>query len=175
VLAHLGPRLALTVTREQVLYFERSDPRAFAAGRFPAWYWHGERRLYGLPVMGEPAVKAAEEFTGEETSADARSFAVDEDSRARVHEFVRRTFPGALSGEYLAKTLLYAASADRRPMLGELPGHPEVSVCVGSGDGFGLATQLGRVLAEAARDDRAPCGPFPLALEPRTATAPSAA
>jgi glycine/D-amino acid oxidase-like deaminating enzyme len=118
-------------------------------------------------------VKAAEEFTGEETSAEARTFAIDEGSRARVHEFVRRTFPGALTGEYLAKTLLYAASPERRPMLGELPGHPEVRVCVGSGDAFGLATQMGRVLAEPVLGERASFGLFPLAIEPQTAMTPS--
>ena len=113
VLALLGRQLNLTVTREQVLYLEPEDPEAFAPDRFPIWIWMGEPCYYGFPVFGEPAVKVAQDGGGEETTADGRSFEPDEANRARVLEFMRRTFPRAVGREHLVKTCLYTLPPDR--------------------------------------------------------------
>ena len=57
VLALLGHRLNLVVTREQVLYLEPQDPQAFAPGRFPVWIWMQEPCYYGFPVFGPGRVR----------------------------------------------------------------------------------------------------------------------
>ena len=150
MLALLGRQLNLTVTREQVLYLEPKDAAAFAPERFPIWIWMGEPCYYGFPVFGEPAVKVAQDGGGEETTADGRSFEPDEANRARVIEFMRRTFPRAVGREHLLKTCLYTLPPDRDFVLDRLPGCEEVLLSVGAGHAFKFATQIGRILAELA-------------------------
>jgi sarcosine oxidase len=150
MLALLGRQLNLTVTREQVLYLEPKDAAAFAPDRFPIWIWMGEPCYYGFPVFGEPAVKVAQDGGGEETTADGRSFEPDEANRARVIEFMRRTFPRAVGREHLLKTCLYTLPPDRDFVLDRLPGCEEVLLSVGAGHAFKFATQIGRILAELA-------------------------
>ena len=150
VLALLGHELNLTVTREQVLYLEPQDPAAFAPGRFPVWIWMQEPCYYGFPIFGEPAVKAAQDGGGAETTADGRSFEPDEAGRARLLEFMRRTFPRAVGREHLLKTCLYTLPPDRDFVLDRLPGHERVLLAVGAGHAFKFATQIGRILSELA-------------------------
>jgi sarcosine oxidase len=149
-LAHLGRRFNLTVTREQVLYLEPQDAAAFAPERFPIWIWMDEPCFYGFPVFGEPAVKAAQDAGGYETTADGRSFEPDEDNRARVLAFMRRTFPRAVGRQHLLKTCLYTMPPDREFILDRVPGYDQVHVAVGAGHAFKFASQLGRVLADLA-------------------------
>jgi sarcosine oxidase len=150
VLALLGHELNLTVTREQVLYLEPPDPAAFAPERFPVWIWMQDPCYYGFPIFGEPAVKAAQDGGGAETTADGRSFAPDEEGRARLLEFMRRTFPRAVGREHLLKTCLYTLPPDRDFVLDRLPGHERVLLAVGAGHAFKFATQIGRILSELA-------------------------
>ncbi|MDX6599985.1 MAG: hypothetical protein QOE87_3872 [Gaiellales bacterium] len=150
VLGLLGHRLNLVVTREQVIYLEPQDPAAFAPGRFPVWIWMQDPCYYGFPIFGEPAVKVAQDGGGEETTADGRSFAPDDDNRSRVVEFMRRTFPRAVGREHLVKTCLYTLPPDRDFVLDRLPGHDRVLLAVGAGHAFKFATQIGRILTELA-------------------------
>ena len=142
------------MTREQVLYLEPQDAAAFAPERFPIWIWMDEPCYYGFPVFGEPAVKVAQDGGGEETTADGRSFEPDEENRARVIEFMRRTFPRAVGREHLLKTCLYTLPPDRDFVLDRLPGRGEVLLSVGAGHAFKFATQIGRILAELALEAR---------------------
>jgi sarcosine oxidase len=147
-LALLGHRLNLTVTREQVLYLEPQDAHAFAPERFPVWIWMQEPCYYGFPVFGVPAVKAAQDGGGEETTADGRSFEPDDPARARLVEFMRRTFPRAVGREHLLKTCLYTLPPDRDFVLDRLPGHERVLLAVGAGHAFKFSTQIGRILTD---------------------------
>lgn len=156
VLALLGHRLNLTVTREQVVYLEPQDPGAFALGRFPVWIWMQEPCYYGFPVFGEPAVKVAQDGGGAETTADSRTFAADEDNLRRVTEFMRATFPRAAGRERLVKTCLYTLPPDRDFVLDRLPGHDDVLLAVGAGHAFKFATQIGRILTELALQGSTP-------------------
>lgn len=156
VLAQLDCRLNLAVTREQVLYLEPQDAAAFAPERFPIWIWMSEPCYYGFPVFGEPAVKVAQDGGGEETTADGRSFEPDEANRARVLDFMRRTFPRAVGRERLLKTCLYTLPPDRDFVLDRLPGHEQVLLAVGAGHAFKFATQLGRILSELALEGTTP-------------------
>jgi sarcosine oxidase len=150
VLALLGHELNLAVTREQVLYLEPQDPAAVAPGRVPGGRGLQEPGDYGVPIFGEPAVKAAQDGGGAETTAEGRSFEPDEEGRARLLEFMRRTFPRAVGREHLLKTCLYTLPPDRDFVLDRLPGHERVLLAVGAGHAFKFATQLGRILSELA-------------------------
>jgi len=62
VLRAVGIGLPLTVTQEQVTYFQTPHLREFAPDRFPIWIWHGGPRdcFYGFPIYGEVATKAGQ-------------------------------------------------------------------------------------------------------------------
>ena len=157
VLALLGHRLNLAVTREQVVYLEPQDPAAFAPERFPVWIWMQEPCYYGFPVFGEPAVKVAQDGGGEETTADGRSFEPDEDNsraRRRVHA---RDVPARGRPRAPREDLPLHAAA--RPRLRARPAaRATTTYCSRSAPGhaFKFATQIGRILTELALEGSTP-------------------
>jgi sarcosine oxidase len=155
-LAHLGVRLNLDVTREQVIYLEPLATGPFEPERFPIWIWMDDPSYYGFPVFGEPAVKVAQDAGGRITTADTRTFETDEENRRRVLEFTRRTIPHALGRERYVKTCLYTMPPDRDFIVDRVPGQDRVLLCVGAGHAFKFSTQLGRVLADLALDGETP-------------------
>jgi sarcosine oxidase len=151
LLAHLGASLPLTVTQEQVTYFAPAAPQDFGPDRLPVWIWMDDPSFYGFPTYDEAGtgalVKAAQDCGGAVTSADARTFDVDQDALARLGSFVRRLLPG-VGVPVRTVTCLYTLTPDRDFVLGSLPGHPAVLLGLGAGHSFKFAPTIGRVLAE---------------------------
>ena len=158
LLAHLGRRLPLTITKEQVTYFACPDPAAFAPDRFPVWIWMDEPCFYGFPTYGEAGPKAAQDVGGRETTPAERTFGVDEDAYARVLGFMERHLPGAVGPAIYTKTCLYTMPPDRDFVLDRLPDHPNVFVALGAAHGFKYASLFGRILAELIVDGTSPSG-----------------
>ena len=158
LLAHLGRRLPLTITKEQVTYFACPDPAAFAPDRFPVWIWMDEPCFYGFPTYGEAGPKAAQDVGGRETTPAERTFDVDEDAYARVLGFMERHLPGAVGPAIYTKTCLYTMPPDRDFVLDRLPDHPNVLVALGAAHGFKYASLFGRILAELIVDGTSPSG-----------------
>lgn len=152
VLALLGLRLPLTVTREQVVYYFAPDLAAFGLDRLPVWIWMDTPCFYGFPVFGEPAVKVAEDVGGFETTAGTRSFEPDPAGLARLRAWCDTYLPEAVGPEHLVKTCLYTLTPDRDFIVDSLPGHPEVVMAVGAGHAFKFASALGQILSELALD-----------------------
>ena len=152
LLAHVGARLPLEVTREQVTYFRPADLSGFAAGRFPVWIWMDDPSFYGFPVYGEAAVKAAQDVGGARVTARTRTFEPDPAALARLEGFLARRLPGALAPDPVTRTCLYTLTPDRDFVLGPLPGRERVLVALGAAHGFKFAPLLGRILAELASD-----------------------
>lgn len=152
ILAHFGVQLNLTVTQEQVTYYQSPRPADFTPDRFPVWIWMDEPSFYGFPVYGENGLKAAQDAGGREVTADSRSFTPDAENQARVDGFVRRVLPGAFGPYLLRKTCLYTMPPDRDFVLDMLPAYPHVAVAIGAGHAFKFASVLGRILSELAVD-----------------------
>jgi sarcosine oxidase len=155
LLRHLGASLPLTVTREQVTYFAPASPEAFGPDRLPVWIWMDDPSFYGFPAYGEAGaagqVKAAQDCGGAVTTADARTFEVDEAALARLAGFVPRLLPG-IGEPARTVTCLYTLTPDRDFVVGPLPGHPAVLVGLGAGHGFKFVPTFGRVLADLVAD-----------------------
>ena len=151
-LGHLGFELPLTVTQEQVTYFQTDAADAFAPDRFPIWIWMGDPCFYGFPVYGEQAVKAAWDAGGAETTAETRSFDPNVENARAVREFVERTIPRAAGPELYTKTCLYTMPPDRDFILDVLPGHPEIALAVGAGHAFKFACVIGRIMSDLVLD-----------------------
>jgi sarcosine oxidase len=152
LLAPLGRRLPLTVTKEQVTYFAAPDPVAFAPDRFPVWIWMDDPSFYGFPTYGEAGPKAAQDCGGQPTTAESRTFERDESAHRRVRDFLAAHLPGALGPDIVTKTCLYTLTPDRDFVVDRLPDAPGVFVGLGAAHGFKFASVLGRILVELALD-----------------------
>ena len=158
LLEPLGRPLPLSVTREQVTWFEPEDPAAFEPGRFPIWIWLDQPSFYGFPTYRGPGPKVGEDVGGRQTTASARDFLTDPDCLGRVEGFLAARLPGA--GTAVAtKTCLYTLTSDRDFVLDRLPEHPGVIVALGAAHAYKFAALFGRILADMALDpQQAPPG-----------------
>jgi len=150
LLAPFGRRLPLTITQEQVTYFDCPRPGDFAPDRFPIWIWMDVPCFYGFPAYGEPGPKAAEDVGGREVTLASRTFERDEASFGRLTDFLERHLPGAVGPPIYTKTCLYTLTPDRDFVLDRLPEAPGVIVTLGAAHGFKYASVFGRIVAELA-------------------------
>ncbi|MFW6183126.1 MAG: N-methyl-L-tryptophan oxidase [Chloroflexota bacterium] len=150
LLAHFGRELPLTVTQEQVVYYDTPHAAEFAPERFPIWIWMDVPCFYGFPVYGEAGPKVSEDVGGEEVTAETRTFEPNPDIQSRMDAFVRKHLPRAYGPPITIKTCLYTMPPDRDFVLDTLPDHPNVSVAVGAAQGFKFASLLGKILSELA-------------------------
>jgi monomeric sarcosine oxidase len=151
LLGPLGGSLPLTVTREQVTWYDAPDPAAFDPGRFPIWIWLDQPSFYGFPTYRGPGPKIGQDVGGRATTASARTFEPDPDCLDRVERFLTRHLPG--SGRPVrTKTCLYTLTPDRDFVLDRVPGHPGVVVALGAAHGYKFAALFGRFLADMALD-----------------------
>lgn len=164
VLASVGVRLGITVTQEQVTYYATPNLRDFAIGRFPIFIWHGDQVIYGFPVYGEVATKAAIDAAGPVVTTDRRTYAADPERERVVENWLKEHIPGFLGPRLYTKTCLYDMPRDRNFVVDALPGHPQILVCSGAGHAYKFASLLGQILSELAIEGRTqyPVEPFSL-------------
>lgn len=153
VLAHVGVRLPLEVTLEQVTYLLPDDPDRFAVGRLPLWIWMDDPSYYAFPCYGEATVKAAQDCGGPPVDPDHRTSEPDRGMERRLVEHLVRTVPG-LGRPVRSLRCQYTLTPDRDFVLGPLPGHPSVVVGLGAAHGFKFAPTLGRLLADLVLDQQ---------------------
>ena len=162
LLEPLGHRIPLSVTREQVTWFEATDPEQFAPERFPVWIWLDQPSFYGFPTWRGPGPKVGEDIGGRPTTASTRDFEVDSDCLGRMQRFLWRRMPGALGAAAKTKTCLYTVTPDRDFVVGRVPGHPGVIVALGAAHAYKFAALFGVWLAAMALDStRSAPGPVP--------------
>ncbi len=158
LLAQLGCRVPLDVTKEQAMYFAVERPDTFAIGRFPIWIWMDDPSFYGFPVFGESgAIKITQDAGGRCVDPDTRTFEEDPAITGRVRAFVDRYLPAA-GATRVVKTCLYTLTPDRDFIIDRLPNNPNVSVAIGAGHAFKFASVIGRVLARSAIEASLPGG-----------------
>ncbi len=152
LLAKLNPeiQLPLTVTQEQVTYYNSPKTADFALGKIPCWIWMDEPQFYGFPVFGENAVKVTEDLGGKQVTVDTRTFDPDQDMLNRVEGFLQKHLPDALGPLLYSKTCLYTLPPDRDFVIDTVPYHKNVYVAVGAGHAFKLASLIGKILSELA-------------------------
>ena len=152
LLGPLGLELPLSVTREQVTWYEAVDPALFAPERFPIWIWLGQPSFYGFPTYRGPGPKIGEDVGGRQTTARTRGFDPDLDCLDRCGAFFAEHMPGAIGSPAKTKTCLYTMTPDRDFVLDRLPEHPGISVALGSAHAYKFAALFGRWLADLALD-----------------------
>ena len=151
LLGPLGHPLPLTVTREQVTWFEPGDAAAFAPERFPIWIWLDQPSFYGFPAHAGRGLKVGQDVGGRETTATTRTFDLDIDCLDRVETFLARHLPGA-GRRASTKTCLYTLTPDRDFVIDRVPDHLGIVVALGAAHGYKFAALFGRLLADLALD-----------------------
>jgi sarcosine oxidase len=164
VLSQVGLHLPITVTQEQVTYFQPPHLRQFAPERFPIWMWLGPGGYYGFPVYGEVAVKVAEEACSTVVTPETRTFEPSPGGESNLRRFLARYLPGAIGPVLYSKTCLYDMPPDRNFVLDRLPDHPQIVVANGAAHSFKFASLIGRIMSELATAGRSqyPIAPFRL-------------
>lgn len=153
ILKHLGTELPLTITQEQVTYYNSPKVDEFKIDKFPVWIWMNEPQFYGFPVFGENAVKVTEDLGGKQVTTDTRTFDPDKDMLARVDEFMARHLPDAMGPLLYSKTCLYTLPPDRDFVIDSVPNYPNIFIALGAGHSFKFASIIGKILAELAIDN----------------------
>ena len=171
VLGHLGLRLPVEVTLEQVTYFQPERPEDFAPGRMPLWIWMGDPCFYGFPAYGEATVKAAQDCGGPFVDPDDRTSEPDPEMLARLAGHMRAVLPG--TGEPVRSVRCqYTLPPDRDFVLGPLPGNDQVVVGLGSGHGFKFVPTFGRLLADLVTTGKTATDVAPYRLDRPALTEP---
>jgi sarcosine oxidase len=152
LLEQLWRRIDLTVTQEQVHYYDSRDLEAFAPDRFPVWIWMGVPSFYGLPAFGEPGAKIGQDVGGAVVTGDTRSFEPDPAYSARLDGFMQDHLPGGFGPYRLRKTCLYTMTPDRDFVLDTVPGHDRAVVGQGAAHAMKFASIFGRSLVELVFD-----------------------
>jgi sarcosine oxidase len=150
--APLGYEIPLSVTREQVTWYEATNPEAFRPDRFPIWIWLGQPSFYGFPTYRGPGPKIGEDIGGRPTTARTRSFDPDLDCLDRTGRFMSTYLPGAIGNAAKTKTCLYTVTPDRDFVLDRMPEHPGIVVALGAAHSYKFAALFGKELARLALD-----------------------
>jgi sarcosine oxidase len=152
LLAPLDHPLPLSVTREQVTWYEARDPAAFAPERFPIWIWLDLPSFYGFPTWRGPGPKLGQDIGGRQTTARTRTFDPDVDCLDRCGTFLERHLPGAAGKPAKTKTCLYTVTPDRDFVVDRVPEHPGIVVALGSAHAYKFVALFGTWLADLALD-----------------------
>ena len=155
VLSQVGIDVPITVTREQVTYFQTPHLRDFAPDRFPIWIWHDAgAEFYGFPVYGEVATKAGQDVGGDVVTTETRTFDVNPRADAALRRFLGEYIPGFMGPDLYTKTCLYDMPPDRNFIIDQLPEHPQITVLQGAAHGFKFASLLGRIGSQLASEGK---------------------
>ena len=152
LLAQLGHQIPLTITQEQVVYYNTPHKADFMPDRFPIWIWMDVPSFYGFPVYGEDGPKVSEDVGGEEVTAETRSFEPNAAYQQRLDNFVQQYIPNAYGPPLLAKTCLYTMPPDRDFVLATVPDQPNIAVAVGAAHAFKFSSLMGKILSELSID-----------------------
>ncbi|HEY5424516.1 MAG TPA: N-methyl-L-tryptophan oxidase [Ilumatobacteraceae bacterium] len=169
----LGVKLPLTVTREQVTYYETDSPHLFERDHFPVWIWMDDASFYGFPTFGRPGVKVAEDCGGQPVDPDRRGFDPDPAILERTDSFTAAMFAGRVRAPSSTTTCLYTLPPDRDFVVDALPDHPNIHVALGAGHGYKFVAWFGKTLAALASDRNACCDLTPFRLDRPALTDPS--
>lgn len=150
VIAPLGCSFPLTVTEEQVAYFEPGP--GIGLERMPVWIWMDDPSYYGLPPVDGSGAKIGQDVGGAVVTGDERALRPDPAYRQRLVDFQERLVPRSTRTIVEERTCLYTMTPDREFVLDHLPGQLGAVVGLGAAHGYKFASVFGRILVELAID-----------------------
>ena len=151
VVGHLGVRVPIEVTLEQVTYFQPEEPARFDPERMPLWIWMDDPCFYGFPSYGEATIKAAQDCGGPVVDPEGRTSEREPAMEERLAAFVSDLLPGS-GAPVRSSRCQYTLTPDRDFVIAPVPGHESVVVGLGAAHGFKFAPTFGRLLADLVVD-----------------------
>jgi sarcosine oxidase len=146
--------LPLTVTKQQVCYYQPTDTDRFQPDRFPVFTEatpDGEF-LYGTPAFGRNGLKMARHGRGQITSPDTCERTPDADYIAHIDAYVQERIP-ELGKATHAEVCLYTETRDEDFIIDAHLHCPDVLIATGfSGHGFKFCSLVGRIMSELVRN-----------------------
>ena len=143
--------LPLTVTKQQVCYYQPTDTHLFQPDRFPVFTEataDGEF-LYGIPAFGS-GIKMARHGRGQSVSPDTCERTPDADYIAHIDAYVQKRIP-ELGKTAHAEVCLYTETPDEDFIIDNHPHCPDLLIAAGfSGHGFKFCSLVGRIMNELA-------------------------
>ncbi len=145
--------LPLTVTKQQVCYYQPADIERFQPARFPVFTEstpEGEF-IYGIPAFGRNGLKIARHGRGQIISADTPERTPDADYIAHIDAYVQERMP-ELGKTTHTEVCLYTETPDEDFIIDAHPHCPNVLIAAGfSGHGFKFCALVGRIMSELVR------------------------
>ncbi len=145
--------LPLTVTKQQVCYYQPADIERFQPDRFPVFTEstpEGEF-IYGIPAFGRNGLKIARHGRGQIISADTPERTPDADYIAHIDAYVQERMP-ELGKTTHTEVCLYTETPDEDFIIDAHPHCPNVLIAAGfSGHGFKFCALVGRIMSELVR------------------------
>jgi monomeric sarcosine oxidase len=167
LLRQLGLDLPLSVSKEQIAYFEPRDPALFEPHRFPIFIHHTDSgwHYYGFPIFGLPGVKVAQHHGGPVIDPESDDYAVIPARLDAVRAYVSQMLPQAAGAPIFTQTCRYTRTPDDHFIIDHHPAHPQILVgspC--SGHGFKFGVLIGKILADLVEEGATdqPIGMFSL-------------
>lgn len=154
LLRQLELDLALTVTKELLVYYKPADPALFMPDRFPLFIhrFPGTTTLgAGFPIFDHAGVKMILDRTGAVVDPDDPDRAVDPSQLARLHAYTTSVLPTLGDNIIETVTCRYTMTPDEHFIIDRHPAYPQIviaSPC--SGHGFKFGVVIGRILADLA-------------------------
>ena len=148
--------LPLTVTKQQVCYYQPTDGKLFQPDRFPVFTEvtpDGEF-IYAVPAFGEHGLKIARHGRGQVISPDTPERTPDADYIAHIDAYVQERLP-ELGKATHAEVCLYTEAPDEDFIIDAHPRCPDLLIAAGfSGHGFKFCALVGRIMSELVRNGK---------------------
>ena len=148
--------LPLTVTKQQVCYYQPTDSKRFQPDRFPVFTEvtpDGEF-IYAIPAFGKHGLKIARHGRGQVISPDTSERTPDADYSAHIDAYVQERLP-ELGKATHAEVCLYTETPDEDFIIDTHPRCPDLLIAAGfSGHGFKFCALVGRIMSELVRNGK---------------------
>ena len=142
--------LPLTVTKQQVCYYQPTDNDRFQPDRFPVFTEStpaGEF-IYGIPAFGRHGLKIARHGRGQVISPDMRERTPDADYITHIDAYMQERIP-ELGEATHTEVCLYTETPDEDFIIDAHPHCSDVLIGAGfSGHGFKFCALVGRIMSE---------------------------
>lgn len=151
--ARLLPRYAghVSVRRIVMTWFRAADPAAYAPGRFPIFIRQDTGiDVFGIPALDGGSVKVAlTDNYGAVGEPEQLDHDVAPADLARVCRVAGTYFTGLHDYPHRVSAHMDGYTPDRHPIVGPVPGHPNVIVLGGfSGHGFKMSPGIGQAATD---------------------------
>ena len=163
--------LPLTVTKQQVCYYQPTDSKRFQPDRFPVFTEvtpDGEF-IYAVPAFGSydkgGGLKIARHGRGQVISPDIPERTPDADYSAHIDAYVQERLP-ELGKTTHTEVCLYTETPDEDFIIDAHPRCPDLLIAAGfSGHGFKFCALVGRILSELVQNGKTGFDIYPFRID----------